>query len=105
MTQLYLGEAAAVVVLIIIKTWSNYKVLDVFIKLFPFLSRGDLTTRIVWSIVAMVAIFIVTIVLAMVDSSNWPGAFFWITMLTVIALNSGSVLFNPRQISNELLSL
>lgn len=49
---------------------------------------GDLTTRIVWSIVAMVVIFIMTIVLAMVDSSNWPGAFFWITMITVVALNS-----------------
>lgn len=54
--------------------------------LFPF--SGDLTTRIVYSIVAMVVIFIMTIVLAMVDSSNWPGAFFWITMITVVALNS-----------------
>lgn len=36
----------------------------------------------------MVVIFIMTIVLAMVDSSNWPGAFFWITMITVVALNS-----------------
>lgn len=45
-----------------------------------------------WSILAMVVIFIMTIVLAMVDSSNWPGAFFWITMITVVALNSEFVL-------------
>lgn len=53
-----------------------------------FYSSGDLTTRIVWSILIMVFIFVMTVVLAMIDSSEWPGGFFWITMLTVVILNS-----------------
>ncbi|CAK9811444.1 NADPH-dependent diflavin oxidoreductase 1 [Anthophora plagiata] len=48
---------------------------------------GNLTTRIIWSIFIEVLIFVCTIILAMVDSSGWPGTFFGITMLSVIALN------------------
>ena len=50
--------------------------------------RGSLTPRIVGSIVVEVIIFIVTVVLAMIDSSEWPGIFFWVTMASVIILNS-----------------
>lgn len=49
---------------------------------------GNLTTRIVWSISIEVVIFILTIALAMSDSSSWPGVFFWITMVSVVILNS-----------------
>jgi hypothetical protein len=51
------------------------------------LNRGNLTTRIVWSLMIEVAIFVVTVILAMVDSSAWPAAFFWITMISVLLMN------------------
>ena len=51
---------------------------------------GNLTTRIVWSILVEVLLFVVTVVLAMVDSSDWPDVFFWLTIGTVVALNSES---------------
>lgn len=35
-----------------------------------------------------VIIFVLTVVLAMLDSSQWPGAFFWTTMGSVVILNS-----------------
>ena len=57
-----------------------------FCSLFHF--RGSLTTRIVWSILVEVVVFIFTVVLAMVDSSQWPGTFFAVTIFTVVILNS-----------------
>ncbi|XP_060528347.1 equilibrative nucleoside transporter 1 [Cylas formicarius] len=54
---------------------------------------GDLTTRIVWSISINVVVFIITIVLAMVDSSEWPHTFFWTTMVTVVVLNMANGIY------------
>ncbi|KRT79285.1 hypothetical protein AMK59_7995 [Oryctes borbonicus] len=71
----YLGFAAQVPNVVF--NWLN-----IFVQL-----GGNLTTRIVWSICIEVIIFVFTIVLAMVDSSAWPGAFFWITMVSVVILN------------------
>lgn len=51
-------------------------------------NSGDLTPRIVYSILVEVVVFIVTVVMAMMDSSYWPGEFFWITMSLVVVLNS-----------------
>lgn len=48
---------------------------------------GNLTTRIVWSLFIEVLIFVITVALAMSDSSSWHVAFFWITMTTVVILN------------------
>ncbi|XP_017041382.1 equilibrative nucleoside transporter 1 [Drosophila ficusphila] len=48
---------------------------------------GDLTSRIVYSIIFEMVILLVTIVLAMVDSSQWPGVFFWTTMGCIVLLN------------------
>ncbi|XP_053969979.1 equilibrative nucleoside transporter 1-like [Anastrepha ludens] len=56
--------------------------LNIFVNL-----GGDLTKRIVFSILLELALFILTVILAMVDSSNWPGVFFWTTMVTVVLLN------------------
>ncbi|XP_076396067.1 equilibrative nucleoside transporter 1 isoform X1 [Megachile rotundata] len=56
--------------------------LNVFIQL-----GGNLTTRIVWGIFIQVLIFVCTVILAMTNSSGWPGVFFWITILSVIILN------------------
>ena len=53
-----------------------------------FHSSGNLTNRIVWTLLTEVVIFVVTIVLAMVDSSEWSGIFFYLTIGSVIILNS-----------------
>jgi equilibrative nucleoside transporter 1/2/3 len=37
--------------------------------------------------IVQAAVLIVTIVLALVDSSSWPVAFFYITMVCVVILN------------------
>ena len=54
------------------------------------LFRGNLTSRIVWTLLIEVLVFVVTIILAMVDSSEWPGIFFYLTIGCVILLNSES---------------
>ncbi|EDV99431.1 equilibrative nucleoside transporter 1 [Drosophila grimshawi] len=48
---------------------------------------GDLTSRIVYSILMEIVILIITVVLAMLDSSEWPGIFFWLTMTTIVLIN------------------
>lgn len=60
---------------------------DVFIK-FILSFSGSLSSRIIGGILVEVVMFIATVVLAMLDSSTWPGTFFWITMATVVILNS-----------------
>lgn len=53
-----------------------------------FFCSGNLTTRIVWSISIAVVVFIITIILAMTDTSSFPYGFFWITICCVVVLNS-----------------
>ncbi|XP_013396630.1 equilibrative nucleoside transporter 3 [Lingula anatina] len=48
---------------------------------------GGTTVRVVVSISVMVVFFIVTVVLAMIDTSEWPGVFFAVTMGTVVIIN------------------
>ncbi|XP_050304758.1 equilibrative nucleoside transporter 1 isoform X2 [Anthonomus grandis grandis] len=67
----------------VIFNWSN-----IFVPL-----KGDLTLRIMWSIAINILIFIVTIILAMVDSSQWPDAFFWSTMIKVVILNMANGIY------------
>ncbi|XP_011169324.1 equilibrative nucleoside transporter 1 isoform X1 [Solenopsis invicta] len=54
---------------------------------------GNLTTRIVWSIFVLVLIFVFTVVLAMTDSSGWPGIFFWITIVSVVILSTANGIY------------
>ncbi|KYN01719.1 Equilibrative nucleoside transporter 1 [Cyphomyrmex costatus] len=54
---------------------------------------GNLTTRIVWSIFVLVLVFVFTVILAMTDSSGWPGIFFWITMISVVVLNTANGIY------------
>uniref|UniRef100_A0A1B0AHH1 Equilibrative nucleoside transporter 1 n=1 Tax=Glossina pallidipes TaxID=7398 RepID=A0A1B0AHH1_GLOPL len=49
---------------------------------------GDITKRIVCTIPMILIIFIFTVILAMVDSSSWPDIFFWITIITIVILQS-----------------
>lgn len=51
---------------------------------------GDIKSRIVWSIVTMIITFVFTIIMAMVDSSQWIEAFFWLTMVSVVILNAAT---------------
>jgi equilibrative nucleoside transporter 1/2/3 len=41
-----------------------------------------------WTLLMEVVIFVITIILAMIDSTTWPGVFFYLTIITVIILNS-----------------
>jgi len=56
--------------------------LNIFIQI-----GGSLSSRIIGGILVEVVMFIATVVLAMLDTSTWPGGFFWITMVTVVILN------------------
>ncbi|XP_076460440.1 equilibrative nucleoside transporter 1-like isoform X2 [Babylonia areolata] len=49
---------------------------------------GKPGVRIIGSLIIIIIGFIVTIVLAMVDSSDWPEEFFWITMVTAFVMCS-----------------
>ncbi|CAG7733168.1 unnamed protein product [Allacma fusca] len=48
---------------------------------------GNLKTRIIWSIVIEVFLFIGTIILAMVDTRDFPGVFYSLTVFTVVVMN------------------
>jgi len=48
---------------------------------------GSLARRIIWSLCIITAVFIFTVILAMVDSSGWPGPFFFTTITSVVILN------------------
>lgn len=54
---------------------------------------GNLTTRIVWSILMEVIAFVVTVVLVIIDTSAWPGIFFACTMGTVVFLNMANGIY------------
>ncbi|XP_032523336.2 equilibrative nucleoside transporter 1 [Danaus plexippus] len=61
---------------------------NIFVKI-----GGNLATRIVWSLCIEVMIFVVTVILAMVDSSQWPEVFFWLTMISVFFMNGFNAIF------------
>ncbi|KAK8372883.1 hypothetical protein O3P69_018945 [Scylla paramamosain] len=50
---------------------------------------GNLTTHIVWSILVEVVVFVVTVVLVMVDSSDWPEVFLWIASVVILNVAIG----------------
>ncbi|KAJ0170774.1 hypothetical protein K1T71_013546 [Dendrolimus kikuchii] len=54
---------------------------------------GNLTTRIVWSLIAEVVIFVFTVLLAMLDTSAHPEIFFWLTMASAFLLNAFNAIF------------
>ncbi|XP_046667312.1 equilibrative nucleoside transporter 1 [Homalodisca vitripennis] len=62
--------------------------LNIFLQL-----GGNLTTRIVWTLLVEVIVFVVTVILAMGDSSQWPGIFFWVTIGSVIILNMANGIY------------
>lgn len=57
------------------------------LNIFVQFGGGSVTFRIIGSILVEIVIFIVTVILAMLDSSSWPGTFFYTTMASVIIVN------------------
>lgn len=51
---------------------------------------GNLNLRVNISLILEAIVFLLTIILAVVDSTRWPGAFFYITMISVVVLNMAS---------------
>ncbi|XP_059179041.1 equilibrative nucleoside transporter 1-like [Physella acuta] len=58
------------------------------INLFVQCGGNTLGVRVISGIIIMVIMFILTTVLAMIDSTEWPEIFFWITIGTAIIINS-----------------
>ncbi|KFM81421.1 Equilibrative nucleoside transporter 3, partial [Stegodyphus mimosarum] len=54
---------------------------------------GNLTFRIIGSVLVEIIIFIITVILAMLDSSTWPGAFFYMTMASVVVINMANGIY------------
>ncbi|XP_031786787.1 NADPH-dependent diflavin oxidoreductase 1 isoform X8 [Nasonia vitripennis] len=54
---------------------------------------GNLTTRIVWGLFIQVIVFIITIILAMMDTSKWPGIFAIATLISVVVLNTANGIY------------
>ncbi|KAH9419244.1 Nucleoside transporter [Dermatophagoides pteronyssinus] len=48
---------------------------------------GNLAHRITYSLVAQILVFIFIIAMAIIDSSSWPSIFFWLTMMSAVAIN------------------
>ncbi|XP_049880471.1 equilibrative nucleoside transporter 3-like [Pectinophora gossypiella] len=55
--------------------------------------RGSLMIRIIVTLIMEVFIFVLTIFLAMVDSSGWADGFFWVTMVSVFFLHASNAVY------------
>jgi len=57
------------------------------------MGSGNLKLRVNITLAIEAFIFLITIILAVVDSSKWPGTFFYVTMLSVVILNMASGIY------------
>ena len=57
------------------------------------MGSGNLKMRVNLTLALEGVVFLVTIILAVVDSSKWPGAFFYVTMISVVFLNMASGIY------------
>ncbi|KAL8613124.1 hypothetical protein ACOMHN_035065 [Nucella lapillus] len=85
----YRGKTSArivtsIIIMVFVVCWQQY-VPDVCVVL---CYRGKTSARIVTSIIIMVFVFIFTVILAMIDTSEWPALFFWLTLGLAVILNS-----------------
>ncbi|XP_050430267.1 equilibrative nucleoside transporter 1 isoform X2 [Adelges cooleyi] len=55
---------------------------------------GKLTTRIVWSILTEVVCFVFTVALVMINTSQIPSTFFWLTLGSIMLLNMANGIYN-----------
>ncbi|XP_035206962.1 equilibrative nucleoside transporter 3-like isoform X2 [Stegodyphus dumicola] len=63
------------------------------LNIFVQFGGGNLTFRIIGSVLVEIIIFIITVILAMLDSSTWPGAFFYMTMASVVVINMANGIY------------
>ena len=49
--------------------------------------------RIVWTMLVEIVVLIITIVLAMVETSSWPTPFFYLTIGCVVVLNMANGIY------------
>nr|AXY94712.1 equilibrative nucleoside transporter ent2 [Habrobracon hebetor] len=54
---------------------------------------GSMTLRIIWGLGVQAVIFIFTVIMAMVDTSNIAVPFFWMTMASVVILNTANGIY------------
>ncbi|CAG2107518.1 unnamed protein product [Medioppia subpectinata] len=64
-----------------------------FINMFFSSDYQSLSIRICVSLLMQTIVFVVTLALAVVDSSQWPELFFWITMLSAVVINTANGVF------------
>lgn len=64
-----------------------------WINVFVHIGKDATSIRIIWSLIVELAIFSLTIGLALCDSSTWQGQFFWITMASVVLINIASGIY------------
>lgn len=57
------------------------------------MGSGNLKLRVNLTLLVELMIFLITIILAIVDSSKWPITFFYVTMVTVVILNMASGIY------------
>lgn len=57
------------------------------------LGSGNLNLRINMTLIVEAVIFTLTIILAVVNSYEWPGVFFYVTMISVVLLNMASGIY------------
>lgn len=57
------------------------------------LGSGNLKLRVNLTLFVEALMFVLTIILAVVDSYQWPGVFFYITMISVVILNMASGIY------------
>ncbi|XP_070577962.1 equilibrative nucleoside transporter 1-like [Ptychodera flava] len=65
-----------------------------FVTVTLFIQHRTMTkSRIGYSILLMILLFALTVGLAIIDSSSWPGIFYGVTMGTVVAFNGASAVY------------
>ncbi|XP_054157477.1 equilibrative nucleoside transporter 1-like [Oppia nitens] len=57
------------------------------INLFANTSHGSLSTRITVTLVIQALVFVFTIILAIIDTTEWAEIFFWLTMASAVVIN------------------
>ena len=57
------------------------------------LCSDNLAPRIVWTMLVEIVVLIITIVLAMVETSAWPTPFFYLTIGCVVVLNMANGIY------------
>ncbi|UXI21351.1 protein-lysine N-methyltransferase METTL10 [Sarcoptes scabiei] len=75
LTYLGIASKAPNILLQILNMFSNHS------------NQVNLSARIRFTLIVQILVFIFTIILACIDSSEWPTIFFWLTILSAVIIN------------------